>query len=253
MQNRSYRQKLIYAALVGTYKLMARGITKNIEQMATNSENTASRIRKYYGRDARVINPGVDFKDFYNDGDSRYFLYPSRFVVNKRQDYVISAFSQFTKKSKARGYRLILSGTLSRDPEHAKYFEKLKAMAKGLDVQFRTNIGDAELKRLYAGASAVMFAAINEDYGFIPLEAMASSKPVISVNEGGPRETVTDGKTGFLVGSPSEMAEKMQLLAGDKALAERMGNAGRRTVERRYSWESFFDSLDPLMRKVGKA
>ncbi len=252
MQNRSYKQKLIYAALVGTYKLMARGITKNIEQIATNSQNTKSRITKYYGRDSKVINPGVDFRDFYTDGDSKYFFYPSRFVVNKRQDYVINAFSQFTKKTARKGYKLILSGTLSRDPEHVKYFEKLKSMSKGLNVQFKTNIDDDELKKLYAGSSAVLFAAINEDYGFIPLEAMASFKPVISVNEGGPRETVADGKTGFLVSSPSEMAEKMLMFAEDKALAQQMGKAGRRSVERKYSWESFFEKLDPLLRDVSK-
>jgi glycosyltransferase involved in cell wall biosynthesis len=252
MQNRSYKQKLVYAALVGTYKLMARGITKNIEEIATNSENTNSRIRKYYGRTAKVIYPGVDTKDFHNAGDMKYFLYPSRIVVNKRQDYVINAFSQFAKKSKRGGYRLIIAGTLSKDPEHIKYFEKLKAMAKGLNVQFRTNVDDVELKKLYSGSTAVLFAAINEDYGFIPVEAMASSKPVISVNEGGPRETVTSQKTGFLVGSPSEMAERMAELALDNGLAERMGRAGRRIAEKKYSWRAFFDRLDPLLKSVAK-
>ncbi len=78
MQNRSYRQKLLYAALVGTYKLMSRGITKKIEEIATNSNTTKARIEKYYGREAKVINPGIDAKDFQNDGDDSYFFYPSR-------------------------------------------------------------------------------------------------------------------------------------------------------------------------------
>ena len=125
-------------------------------------------------------------------------------------------------------------------------------MAKGLNVQFRTNIDDVELKKLYAGSTAVLFTAINEDYGFIPVEAMASSKPVISVNEGGPRETIISKKTGFLVDSPSEMAERMAELAGDGGLAERMGRTGRRTAERKYSWEAFFDKLDPLLKSVAK-
>ncbi len=252
MQNRSYKQKLLYAALVGTYKLMSRGITKNIEAIATNSNTTKARIMKYYGRGATVINPGVDVNDFQNTGDGSYFFYPSRIVVNKRQDYVISAFAQFTKKSRKSKHKLVIAGTLSRDPEHQKYFEKLKAMSKGLNVAFKMNVGDKELKKLYAGSSAVLFAAINEDYGFVPVESMASSKPIISVNEGGPKETIQNGKTGFLVNSVSEMAEKMAYVAENKDEAERMGNAGRKLVEHKYSWEAFFSKLDPMLKKVAK-
>ena len=250
MQNRSYKEKLVYAALVGTYKLIAKKITKNIESIATNSNTTCERIKKYYGLDANVINPGIDAKDFYNDGDGKYFLYPSRILPSKRQDYVISAFSQFTKRSKRKKYKLIIAGTLSRDPEYQKYFEKLKAMSNMLDVSFRTNVSDAELKKLYANCSAVLFAAMNEDYGFIPLEAMASSKPIIAVNEGGPCETIANGKTGFLVNSTLEMAERMLEISDDKNAAERMGKEGMKRVELKYSWEAFFDKLDPLVKKV---
>lgn len=250
MQNRSYKQKLIYAALVGTYKLMARGITKNIEEIATNSNTTAQRIKKYYKREATVVNPGIDFKDFSNDGDDNYFLYPSRIIPTKRQDYVINAFGQFTKRMKDSKYKLVIAGTLSNDPEHQKYMNKIKAMAKGLPVTFRTNLNESQLKSLYAKSTAVLFAAMNEDYGFIPLEAMSSEKPIISVKEGGPKETIVDGKTGFLVESPSEMAEKMVTVATDSAAAEKMGKEGRKLVEKRYSWESFFNNLDPLLEKV---
>ena len=252
MQNRSYKDKLIYAALVGTYKVIAKGITSKIEEIATNSRNTSERIKKYYGRESTVINPGIDYESFSNIGDSDYFLYPSRLVVNKRQDYVIMAFRQFVKRTKDKKHKLIIAGTLSKDPEHQKYFEKLKAMSKGLNVSFRTNVNDRQLKQLYSESTAVLFSAINEDYGFIPLESMSSSKPIISVNEGGPKETILNNKTGFLINSPAEMAEKMSILAGDKALAERMGREGRKVVERRYSWEAFFEKLDPLLEKVAK-
>ncbi len=250
MQNRSYKQKLLYAALVGTYKLMSRGITKKIECIATNSKTTQERIMKYYGRDANLINPGIDVNEFENNGDSKYFFYPSRIVVNKRQDYVISAFSQFVKKSKNSKYKLIIAGTLSKDPEHQKYFEKLKVMSKGLNVVFYTNVDDGRLKELYSNSTAVMFAAINEDYGFVPIEAMASGKPIISVNEGGPRETIVNGKTGFLVSSPSNMAERMLQIVDDESAADAMGKAGRDLVKKKYSWEAFFKKMDPVLRSV---
>ncbi len=252
MQNRSYKDKLVYAALVGTYKMIAKGITSKIDEIATNSNTTNERIKKYYGREATVINPGIDYKDFSNKEYGNYFLYPSRLVVNKRQDYAIMAFRSFVKKTKDQKHKLIIAGTLSKDPEHQKYFDKLKNMAKGLNVVFKTNVNDGQLKDLYSNSKGVLFSAINEDYGFIPLEAMASSKPIISVNEGGPRETVINNKTGFLVNSPSEMAEKMALLASNTHLAERMGKQGRKLVEQKYSWDAFFERLDPLLQKTAK-
>ncbi len=252
MQNRSTKEKLIYAALVGTYKLIAKGITKKLEKIATNSNTTRDRIMKYYGRDAAVINPGIDAKEFSNIGDDRYFLYPSRIVANKRQDYVINAFSQFSRAHKRKRYSLVIAGTLSRDPEHQKYMERLKEMSKGLNVSFRTNISDSELRKLYSSSTAVLFAAMNEDFGFIPLEAMASGKPVISVNEGGPRETISEGKTGFLVNSATEMAERMGSIVHDGAAAERIGKEGRRIVEKKYSWEQFFEKFDTAINEAMK-
>ena len=97
MASRSHRDKVLYSTMANVYKFIASGITKKIEQIVTNSENTRQRINKYYSRDATVVNPGINYHDFRNDGDSRYFLYPSRILVNKRQDYIIQAFKQFTK------------------------------------------------------------------------------------------------------------------------------------------------------------
>jgi glycosyltransferase involved in cell wall biosynthesis len=222
---------------------------KDIEEIATNSRNTASRIMQYFNREATIINPAIDYNEFRNEGDNKYFLYPSRIIPNKRQDYAINAFKLFEKRKK--GYKLIIAGALSKDKEHINYFEKLKKIASE-GVEFKINISDNELKSLYAKATAVLFAAINEDFGYIPLEAGASYKPIISVNEGGPRETILNNKTGFLVNSIEEMAEKMLFLVEHPKIAEEMGKAARKRIEEKYSWESFFKSFDKLVRKVAK-
>ena len=249
MKNRSPTEKFIYATFTRSYKFIAEGIVKEIEEIATNSRNTASRIMQYFNREATIINPAIDYNDFRNEGDNKYFLYPSRIIPNKRQDYVINAFKLFEKRKK--GYKLIIAGALSKDKEHINYFEKLKKIASE-GVEFKINISDSELKSLYANATAILFAAINEDFGYIPLEAGASYKPIISVNEGGPRETVLNNKTGFLVNSTEEMAEKMLFLAEHPKIAEEMGKAARKRIEEKYSWESFFKSFDKLVRKVAK-
>lgn len=253
MQGRSAKDKLIYAAMTKTYKFIASRVIKNIEEIATNSETTNQRIKRYFNRPATVINPGIDYERFMNNGDDNFFFYPSRILVNKRQDYVIEAFKHFSRKSKGRKYRLVIAGTVSKDPEHQAYLKRLKDASKGYDIEIIENISDARLREMYSRSSAVLFAAINEDYGFIPLESMSSSKPIISVNEGGPKETIVDGKTGFLINSPAQMAEKMKFIVEHPAIAERMGREGRRRVEQNYSWELFFEKFDPLLKKAEKA
>ncbi len=253
MHGRSTHDKLIYAAMVKTYKFIAGRVVKKIEEIATNSSVTEERIGKYFNRNATVINPGIDAKEYCNKGDERFFFYPSRIVPNKRQDYVIDAFKQFARKSKDSRQKLVLAGALSNDPEHKAYLEKLKSAAKGHNVEIMTNVPDSTLNRLYSRCTAVMFAAINEDYGFIPLEAMASSKPTVSVNEGGPRETILEGKTGYLVNSPQMMATRMKLITEHPDLAAKLGREGRRRVERDYTWESFFGKFDKVARKVSKS
>ncbi|MEM0149631.1 MAG: glycosyltransferase [Candidatus Micrarchaeaceae archaeon] len=233
-------------------RIIDKSIVKNIEFIFANSSNTESRIRKYYGRkDAVVLNGGIDYKLYKNMGDEKYFFYPSRISQNKRQDYAIRAFSIF--KRKVKGYKLILSGAVSKDDFYAAYYNKIREEAKKVgDVQIVENPSDSVQRKLFAHSSAVLYAPINEDYGLVPLESMASGKPVISVNEGGPRSTILDGKTGFLVNSESEMADKMHFIADNPQAAKELGRAGIERIKRHYSWERFFETFDKKVRQVAK-
>lgn len=252
LRKRSLKERILYQSFKQVYTSVEKNIVRDIEEIATNSDNTKQRIKRAFGRDATVINPGIDYKDFRNNGDKKYFLYPSRIAEQKRQEYAIEAFSRFQRAGKYKDYKLILAGSMSsRYKDFAEYYEKLKAM-KARNVIFRTNPTDTELAEMYSDATAVLFTAINEDYGIVPLEGMASYKPVISVNEGGPKETIVDGKTGFLVNSPKEMAEKMRFIVENESLAEKMGKEGRKRVERHYSWKSFFGKFDAIAREVGR-
>lgn len=256
MQGRSARDKLVYAAMAKSYKFIAGRVVRRIEAIATNSNTTNARIVRYFNRSASVINPGIDAKGYQDNGDERFFLCPSRITPNKRQGYAIDAFKRFARRGAAgrsrQRYRLVIAGAVSKDPEHAAYLRKLRDEARGARVEILENVKEGELRSLYSRCSAVLFAAVNEDYGFIPLEAMASGKPVVSVNEGGPTETIEDGKTGFLVNSAQEMAKRMGYLAEHPSLAGRMGRDGRRRVESAYTWRAFFEKFDPLARKVSR-
>jgi glycosyltransferase involved in cell wall biosynthesis len=97
---------------------------------------------------------------------------------------------------------------------------------------------------LYSNCYAVLFTAKDEDWGIVPVEAMASGKPVISVNEGGPKESIVSGKTGFLVDAdPEEFFKKMEYLIKNPALVRTMGLAARSHVEK-YDWKNFAKRYD---------
>ena len=230
-------------------RILDQSVVKKIEGMVANSENTQSRIMKYYHRKAKIIGGGIDYENYKNDGDGRYFLYPSRISPNKRQEYAINAFEIFKRRTK--GYKLIITGAVSRDLAYQNYYLKIKDLAKKVgDVKIIANASDEAMKKLYSRSTAVLYTPINEDYGLVPLEGMASSKPVISVNEGGPRENITNGKTGFLINSESDMANAMRLLADNPSIAEKTGKQARKSVIAEHSWKEFFKAFDKELRKV---
>jgi glycosyltransferase involved in cell wall biosynthesis len=142
-----------------------------------NSRNVADRIRQYYRRPADVIHPPVNVEQFFvSEKDEGYYLIVSALVPYKRVDLAIEAFNVL-------GERLLVVGT---GPES----KRLQSIANR-NIQFLGWQSDVQLSRLYAGCRAVIFPGI-EDFGIVPLEAMASGKPVIAFGKGGALETVVD-------------------------------------------------------------
>lgn len=92
---------------------------------------------------------------------------------------------------------------------------------------------------LLAAADAFVMTSPVESFGRVLIEAMASSLPIVAPNAGGAAEVVVDGVTGVLVATnrADELAGGIEQLCGDAALRGRLGEAGRRRVEREYSME----------------
>ncbi|MEM4633756.1 MAG: glycosyltransferase [Candidatus Anstonellaceae archaeon] len=223
---------------------------KKIDTICANSEIVAKRINKYLNRyDVEVIHPGVDASKFECRSYSKFFFYPSRFIPEKRQDYAIEAF----RLSGLKGWKLVFAGYLPNTARCANYLTSLKKQATGLNVEFVLCPSDAKMRELYSDCYATLFCGIDEDWGLIPLESMASYKPIISVNEGGPTISVLDGKTGFLVNSPAQMAEKMRILASNPDACEKMGKVGRVHVEKNYTWKTFISKIEKVFRKTAKS
>lgn len=233
---------------IDLYKATESRVVPKIEKICTNSEFTRSSIKKNLCRDSTVIHPGVDPEDFACSDYKKIFCYPSRYVPEKRMEYAINAFI----KAGLKGWKLVIAGHLVPTERNSLYLAELKRQSKGSAVELMTNVSKSKLLQLYSNCSAMLFSPIYEDWGIAPLEAMASSKPVISANEGGPTESIVNGKTGFLVNSPVEMAEKMRFLADHPSECEKMGKAGRKRVEQNYTWKIFLDKMDKAFKETAK-
>jgi glycosyltransferase involved in cell wall biosynthesis len=162
-----------------------------------NSENVRARIRSVYGRPATVVHPPVDVDRFAATAlpSTGYLLVLSRLLPYKRVDLAIAA-------ARSAGVPVVVAG---EGPDR----RRLQRLANG-SIEFLGRVRDADLQRLFEGASAV-FCGGEEDFGITPLEANAAARPVVAYGRGGALETVIDGETGVLFSSPDEEAAGLAL------------------------------------------
>ncbi len=165
---------------------------KHIGKFIANSENTKNRIRKYYGKDAIVINPPIDTKKFYFEKNKEYWLSVNRLFKNKRIEMQLKAFSMLPDE------KLIIVGSYEKSSHFLKYVDYCKKI-KPDNVEIKSWIDEHELIELYSGCKGLITTSKDEDFGMNAVEAMASGKPVIAPNEGGYKETIINNKTGILI------------------------------------------------------
>ncbi|HLC42901.1 MAG TPA: glycosyltransferase [Methylomirabilota bacterium] len=153
-----------------------RASSGRVHHFVAISHYVADRIQQYYGRRADVIHPPVDAQRFRlaEETDRGYYLVVSALVPYKRVDLAVEA-------ANTMGFRLLIVGT---GPEESS----LKKLA-GRTVEFLGWQSDAEVAELYTQCRAVLFPGV-EDFGIVPLEAMASGRPVIAFRGGGALETI---------------------------------------------------------------
>ncbi|WNV08341.1 glycosyltransferase [Tardiphaga sp. 709] len=201
------------------------------DAMLANSNFVAKRIKKVYGRDAKVIYPPVTMSKLPADlptGD--HFLAASRLVPYKKIEAVIQAFAELPDQ------KLIVAG----DGPDA---ERLKAIA-GPNVTFVGFVSDEKLRELMATARAFVFAA-EEDFGIIVVEAESEGAPVLAFGRGGARETVSASpelRTGMFFDSnePKAIAECVRAFVANEHSFSR---ADCRMQAEKFSAERFRNEL----------
>jgi glycosyltransferase involved in cell wall biosynthesis len=154
-----------------------------VDSFVANSQTVSNRIRRYYGAESTVIYPPVDTLSFSIAPPSEledYYLMAGELVSYKRPELAIRAFNEMKLK-------LVVIGG-------GEMLDKIRRLA-GPTVSVLGPQPFGILKEHYARCCALIFPG-EEDFGMVPVEAMASGRPVIAFSRGGAVETVAPGLSG---------------------------------------------------------
>ncbi|MGW0182144.1 glycosyltransferase [Nocardia sp. NPDC003345] len=184
------------AALAALGVLARRGETTaapHLTAVVANSRAVADRIRERWNLPAAVVHPPVRLDRFSLDpavAREDFLLFAGRLVPYKRPDLAIRA-------AQRAGCRLVVVGD-------GRYRARLEAMA-GPETTFLGAAPDEVLVDMYRRCRALLMPGV-EDFGIVPVEAMACGAPVLAVGAGGALDTVLPGRTGALIAPGTDEA-----------------------------------------------
>jgi glycosyltransferase involved in cell wall biosynthesis len=202
-----------------------------------NAQNTARRLQKFNGVEARALYHPPPLAGRLRAGDyGDYVLAVGRLESVKRIDLAIRALAETPG-----AMRLIIVGDGSQRAQLESLTRELGLAGR---VEFAGSAGPERLIELYANALAVLYAPFDEDYGYVTLEAFLSRKPVVTATDsGGTLEFVRDGENGYVVDpAPMAIGQALTRLASDRSLASRLGAAGFECAST-VTWEGVVEQL----------
>lgn len=242
--------------------------TAKASAVLVNSRYTAGVFARTYPTIATaptVVYPGVDTERWApRPGPTtgrRTIVSVARFERSKNAALAIAAFARLRDVLPPPLFaplRLAIAGGFdARLTDCAETLADLRQLAQshGLQdrIEFLPSCPDADLRTLVAESLAVVYTPEHEHFGYVPVEAMASGRPVVAADSGGPGETIEHAVTGYLVPPTAEaFATALASLVRDPALGDRMGAAGRAHVLASFSRASFGAHLETaLCRATG--
>jgi glycosyltransferase involved in cell wall biosynthesis len=229
------------------------------------SENVG-RFNRWYEEKRRKIRKNIDMK---NAQKARLILANSIFSKNK----LAKAYSKIIEVNYL-GVNPKVFEKIKKNKKQYFFFVGSKSAQKGWDflekalglipLKLRPEIkllnvyskkalnNDFEMSKIYSQAQATLCLGVKEPFGLSAVESMACGTPVIAVNEGGFRETVVDGKTGFLIKrDPRVLAQTLLKFIKNKKLSEGFTKDSVKRATTKFTWERHNQSLEKTLRRVG--
>jgi glycosyltransferase involved in cell wall biosynthesis len=215
---------------------------REARRIFTNSRVVSARLKKFNEIDSEVLYPPLMQPERYRtESYGDYILYVSRLVSHKRQDLAVKAM-RYTRTP----VRLVVAGAPDAGPGDA-YVNGLCSFVEQHNLRDRVTIlqdwiSEDDKIKLFSNCLASIYIPLDEDsYGYSSLESHHARKAVITTTDsGGPPELIHDGENGFIVDpDPKVIARAMDRLYEDRALAQRMGEAGvQRISELGITWDT---------------
>lgn len=221
-------------------RIWDRVATDRVDYFLANSKYIAARIKKYYQRDSIVVYPPVDIGAYEPGKKSEikdYFLFVSRLIRYKKCDLIIEAFNDLGLPLKVIG----------QGPDK-KY---LQSKARD-NIEFLGYLSGDEIKKYYQEAKAFVFAA-EEDFGIVPVEAMACGRPVIAYGVGGVTETVVDGVTGVLFDeqTPQCLIDTIKNFNPDKFDSKKIRNQAEKFSKEIFR-KNYLEAIENILKDIDK-
>lgn len=212
------------------------------KRIYTIAGNVSKRMQKYNGIESTPLyHPCPDMDKFYCAEYEDFILMPSRINITKRQTLAIEAMCKSNSNIK-----LYIVGKADNDGEKNKLLSFIKERKLEHRIRYFDYVTQEEKFKLYANAKAVLFIPLDEDYGYITLEAMAASKAVITAKDsGGPLEFVVDNQTGIVANPEAvDLARAIDEFADSKNIAAEFGkNARTRLEDMDITWDKVVREL----------
>jgi glycosyltransferase involved in cell wall biosynthesis len=249
----------VLALLARIYRGLDRRMVRAAHVVMSNSPYGARRIWNAYRRRAVVIEHGVDFprpsEPQVEALRSRYGLAGRRVAVTvnhlhprKRIDLFLRSVRHAARQ--LEGVTALVVGD-GPEAESLKTLARDQGMENGRDVVFTGAVPEADLPAHYALGSVYVHTGREESFGLSVIEALHSRLPVVSVNEGGPCDTVQHGVSGYLVPpTPEALGDAIAGLLADPGKASVMGKAGAEFVDKHFRWERGAATLISLLERL---
>jgi glycosyltransferase involved in cell wall biosynthesis len=219
------------------HNLDTRLLKRNVTKLYAQSQTIQKRLERWGGIASEVLYPPPPQRKYHTESYDNFIFSVSRLQRLKRLDLLVESFKHVKNKS----FKAIIIGD---GPEKTNIVQKIKDNNLEERITILGQSTEQAVLDHFATCRAVFFAPEQEDYGFVTGESFASRKAVITaMDSGGPAELVKHGETGFICDpDPVALAEKMDQIAEDEALAQRMGAEAYAFISR-ITWEKTVDKL----------
>jgi len=253
-------QDLFKVLFVYLFKNVCRNYSKSYDAIYCNSLYTKKWLKRLWKADANVIYPPVDIPQKIEGKKEDIIISTGRLTPDKNYEFAIDCFKRvYDSCKKAEKYRCLICGV----KYDQGYYERLRKLAEGYPIEILTNLNDQELKKIYSKAKIFIqakglgideekYPALLEHFGMAAAEAMSYGCVPIALNKAGYKETIDNGKSGFLFLEREEAINQISNLIRNKNLLNKM-SVNARNQAKRFSLERMQKEIDKAIEKAIKS